>query len=62
MAMGGCKGVWEVLLLSGGVTVLRDVGKMLERYGRKCDSHQRNSKGITKVVQLMERCGGHRGM
>ena len=28
---------------------------------RKCDSHQGGVKGIRKVWQLMERCGGYGG-
>ena len=28
---------------------------------RKCDSRQRDVKGIRKVCQLMERCDGHGG-
>ena len=29
---------------------------------RKCDSHHRGVKGIRKVCQLMERCGGCKGV
>ena len=28
---------------------------------RKCDSHQRDVKGIRKMCQLTERCNGYRG-
>ena len=28
---------------------------------RKCDSHQGDVKGISKVCQWMERCDGHGG-
>ena len=32
-----------------------------ETNDRKCDSHQRDVKGIREVCQLTERCDGYKG-